>query len=740
MFRKANILPILFGLVCIASLCALRIADPFFVQSVREAAFDQFQQVSPREYVATPVRVVDIDEASLKKFGQWPWPRNLVAELADRLGQMGAAAITFDILFIEPDRLSPSRLIANPEISQFIDQNQLDQLAAQAPDNDKILAETLAGLPAVLGFARVDQSDEGSPTVKPGFAYTGSDPVDAVPYFPASARNLPSLDEAASGLGSISLAPDESVSVVRTVPLLWTDGKQLFPSLAVESLRVAQGVSTILVHAVEGNGTVIQAVQVGDFSIPTTPDGELWMRYSAERKERYVSAQAVLADEVEQATVDAIAGHIVLVGTSAVGLHDIRATALGENVPGVSIHAQLLEQVITGSYVYRSDWVDGLELFGFLLVATYVLFLTLVASPIVSLFIGGFVAGSVAVGTWLAYARSGLLVDPTFPMSGGFVVYLAMTSVRYFTADRQKRQIRRAFSQYVAPAVLNQIDERPDSLSLGGEIRQVTVMFTDVRNFTTLSEKLPPVEVVQFLNDLLGSLSDEIMHEHGTIDKYIGDSIMAFWNAPVPVPEHEADSCRAALRMRDAVRRFNEDRARQEASEKPQTGSIAIGIGINTGEACVGNMGSQSRFDYSVIGDTVNIAARVETASKEIGFDIIISEWTADGASGMALLEAGSVELKGKAEIVPVHVLVGDEQVAGSDEFENLAKAHTGLLDALRSNSSAFESRLAECRKLAGSVLPELTGFYDRIPARRGDFELPSEPPAPVAIALTQTR
>lgn len=736
MFRRANLLPLIFGLVCVAGLCGLRIADPFLLQSLRETAFDQFQQISPRDYVETPVRVVDIDEESLKAYGQWPWPRSRIAELTERLGQMGAAAVAFDILFAEPDRLSPSRLIEDPALSGLFDRNQLDRLAGEIPDNDDLLAARFAELPVVLGFASVAEAEGSYPPVKPGFAYTGADPIAAVPRFPGAAVNLPKLEEAAAGLGSISLSPDESISVVRKVPLLWSDGEKLYPSLAIEALRVAQGVSTILVHAISDTGTLVQAVRVGDFEIPTTPDGSLWMRYSLERAERYVSAQAILGDEVEQATVDAITGHIILVGTSAVGLYDIRATSVGENVPGVSVHAQLLEQVISGNFVYRSDWVDGLELFGFLIVATYVLVMTIIAGPMISLLVGSIVSAGVVIGTWLAYKNSGLLVDPTFPLAGSFIVYLAMTSIRYFTADRQKRQIRRAFSQYVAPTVLQQIEEQPDTLSLGGEMRDVTIMFTDVRNFTSFSEKLPPVEVVLFLNGLLGRLSEEIILEHGTIDKFIGDSIMAFWNAPVDIPDHEIMACRAALRMREALERFNKDKDGSATGRRPGHEEIAIGIGINTGEACVGNMGSESRFDYSVIGDAVNVASRVESASKQVGYDIVLSRTTSAGASGMAVLDAGAIALKGISETVPIHILVGDESVAQSAEFARLANAHANMVEALRTNATGWESRLLVCKDLARPVSRHLAGFYDMLPSRLDDFREQLETASPLPLSV----
>lgn len=723
MLSRASTLPLIFGLLCIGGLAAIRIADPFFLSTVRETAFDQFQQLSPRDYVETPVRIVDIDEASLRQFGQWPWPRSQIAELSLRLGEMGAAAIVFDILFAEPDRLSPSQLIKDPSFALLPDAQRQAWLSADLPDNDKLFGEAIAGLPVVLGFARLDQPEASLPPVKAGFAYTGEDPADVLPSFTSATHNLPSLEEAATGIGSISLSPTESVSVVRKVPLLWSDGSKIYPSLAVEALRVAQGASTIVVHALAGQPTIVQEVRVGDLTIPTTPDGGLWMRYSRERKDQYVSAGAILADEIEQETVDRINGHIVLIGTSAVGLFDIRATSIGENVPGVSIHAQLLEQIITSTFVSRGDWTEGLELFGFVLLSLFMLVMALATGPAVSFGSGGVVAAAIAASTWLAYTKYGLLIDPTFPMAGGFMVYIAMTTFRYFTADRQKRQIRRAFSQYVAPAVLQQIEEHPESLVLGGETREVTVMFVDIRNFTSLSETLPPGDVILFLNSLLGELSREITAEKGTIDKYIGDSIMAFWNAPVVIKDHAGGAGRAALGMRRALERFNNLSAGGMQPEwRRHLPKIAIGTGITTGLACVGNMGSESRFDYSVVGDTVNIASRVETATKHLAFDIVLSGATAIKVPELATLEAGTIALKGKHEHIPVHILVGDDRLAESNEFHRLREEHSALLEALRNGHADWEERLSLCKALAAAFPCGLEAFYDRIPGRIDDF------------------
>ena len=263
------------------------------------------------------------------------------------------------------------------------------------------------------------------------------------------------------------------------------------------------------------------------------------------------------------------------------------------------------------------------------------------------------------------------------------------------------------------------MDKEHGELTLGGELKQMTIMFTDIRNFTSFSEKLPPVDVVLFLNGLLGKLSEQIIEERGTIDKFIGDSIMAFWNAPIEIADHEKHACRAALRMREALQEFNRENAEDEEGGYDP---IAIGIGINTGQGCVGNMGSSARFDYSVIGDSVNTASRVEAACKQVGFDIVVSEETVKGIPDYATLEAGTISLKGKSVGVPVHIVVGDEDVAGSSDFKVLAADHRELVDALRSGAPGWEAKLHSCKELAHPVSDQLVDFYDTIPSRLDDF------------------
>ncbi|QPB19126.1 adenylate/guanylate cyclase domain-containing protein [Rhizobium sp. 007] len=708
---RAQQIGVIIGLAIVAVLTLLRASDPQLLRSIRDVTFDEYQRLSPRSFEELPVRVIDIDEASLREFGQWPWPRDRLALLVDRLSEMGAAAIAFDILFAEPDRLSPRTVVGNVP---GIDPSLLSQL----PDNDEIFADTIADKPVVLGFGL---TNEGTyrPSVKAGFAFTGESPVGAPPHINAATPLRPRLEANAAGIGHISLNPGSSSSVVRAVPLFLTDGEQLYPNLALEALRVAQGVSTYVLAGAPDAAGVMVSVKTGDFVVPVTAAGELWLYVSPDRAERYVSARHVLAEKGASAEVSAaINGSIVFIGTSAAGLQDIRVTALGENVPGVSLHAQTLEQILNGRYLSRPDWADGLEIFAIAVLGSLLVILTTFVSPAVALACGLAITALAVVASWLCFSYAGLLFDPLAPIISGSVTHFAATSFRILVIDRERREVRRAFGQYLSPSLLYRIEHTRDALRLGGDDRQLTVMFVDVRHFTEISERLTPRAVVGFLNTLLDALSRHVVANEGTLDKFIGDSIMAFWNAPVDVADHETKAVRAALAMRETLAELNAADAFGFGKDQP----VGIGIGIHTGVACVGNMGAETRFNYSAVGDAVNVAARIESSCKEIGFDILISEDTARLQLGAALLEAGTIGLKGKSSLTRLFAVVGDERVTQSAEFAELRQLHNQLVEAFRSRSPDTRRIVSAIRLKTKMIAPGLAEFYRRISRRADHF------------------
>jgi adenylate cyclase len=706
-----RLVPTLFGLALVLALVLLRAADPYPVQTVREIAFDFYQRLAPREAPNDfPIRVVDIDEASLADIGQWPWPRDRLALLTSRLAELGAAAIAFDVLFPEADRMSPSRIAAGVP--------GLDP--ASFPDTDAQFAAAIANAPAVMGFSDTAGVSGMPPPPRAGISISGTDPIGAVPKLRGAVLPLPAIIDAASGLGSLSLSTEDLATTVRRLPLLWTDGKQFFPTLSVEALRIALGEQNIVVFG-ETDAPYVEAVRIGGYTVPTMAEGDLWLYYREPDNALYVSARDILGDNFQQ-MADRISGHIVFIGTSASGLLDIHGTTLGDNVPGVSIHAQALEQMLSETYLTRTDWVSGLEIVGFFLVGALLVLIVLRLGPLAGLLTGAVAFGGVAAFSWYAYRQWGLMIDPSFPLFGLLVTYAALTFFQFVIADADKRQIRRAFGYYVAPSLLAEIERNADRLKLGGEMRDLTVMFSDVRGFTSLSERLPPSGIVTMLNILFSALGRRIVGEMGTIDKFIGDAIMAFWNAPVDVPEHAHRACRAALGMREELRALNARDAFGLGAAGADRQAITIGIGIATGPALVGNMGLETRFDYSCIGDTVNTASRVEGACKSVGYDIVVTAETRAAAPEFASLAAGRIALKGKAQPVAIHILVGDAAVAASAAFKALEIEHRRTIAALEDRQDASGS-IARCLALCVEVEPGLAAFYEKLASRPEDFE-----------------
>ncbi|MEX1179737.1 MAG: adenylate/guanylate cyclase domain-containing protein [Cucumibacter sp.] len=710
---RRQLIAALLGLLILAALAGARLWNPYPLQAARDIGFDFYQRLAPRPAGTFPVRVVDIDEPSLAEIGQWPWPRDVLARLTDRLTELGAAAIAFDIVFSEADRASPLRLAESLGPGAALTADQI----AGLPDFDEGFAEALAAAPSVLAFLVSSGTGSLPQALKSGVAIVGPDPSRKAYRMRGAVLPLPRLFESARGLGAINLNPVDAVDVIRRVPLVWTDGTTLFPALALEALRVAQGAGTLVVFG-DDQGRM-SSVRVGDFEAPTTGEGLFQVYYSAANPELYVSARRLLGED-DADVAPLIAGHIVLVGTSAEGLLDIKATPLGEDVPGVAIHAQIIEQMLSGQYLERSDWVVGLEILGFVLIGLAIIGAILRSGPRLSLAIGaGFVIAWLSF-SWMAFRNYGLLIDSTFPLGGGFVVYAAMIFFQFTIADADKRQIRRAFGHYVAPAVLSEI-ERTEKLELGGEEKDLTIMFIDVRNYTTISEAMTPQALVGMLNRMFEALGAEITTSRGTIDKFIGDAIMAFWNAPLDVERHPLKACEAALKARVALARINAVDGFGLKASGNKVGELRIGIGIATGRALVGNMGLETRFDYSCVGDVVNVASRVESTCKALGFDIAVTDETRKAASELAFLGAGSLGLKGKSEREPVHILVGDAAMARSTGFKALAEAHA-LLVASLAKGEMDAAGLEDCRALAGPVEPRLADFYPLIPGRAGDF------------------
>lgn len=719
------------ALVVLAALTWLRAESPWIVTELQERTFDAYQRLQPRAYADFPVRIVDIDEASIAAFGQWPWPRTRLAAITNRLAELGAGATAFAMIFPEPDRTTPKQMIEDLQRTDLPDRELTLSLLARLPDHDRLFADAMRRTNAVLGFATSRSPNDTRPAAKAGLAFVGVKPTDVLPRFRGAVANLAVLDEAASGVGGINLSARDRSGIIRRIPMLFSDGTRIYPGLAGEALRVAQGQKGIVVRGTGASGeadsghAALLDMRIGQFRVPLTADGETWLYFGRERPERYISVKDLLDPAKEAEVRPRIEGSIVLVGTSAAGLVDAYATPLGQVVPGVAVHAQLIEQILAQDFIMRPDWANGLEIIVTVLLAACVAVMLLSFGAQFSL-IAGVIALLVALaGSWFAFSQFRLLLDPIYPSLAAITMYIAIERTLRIASDKEKKFVRQAFGQYLAPELLARLETSPQAMQLGGEAREITVMFMDVRGFTPLSEALSATELVDFINTLLSPLSEAIQAELGTIDKYIGDSIMAFWNAPLDIADHPQRACHAALKMREIVRQLNEDDAFGFEGRGIPGGEVKIGVGLNFGIAAVGNMGSEIRFNYSAMGDVVNVSARIESATRSFGTDLLVSQEVAAVANGIALLEAGEILLKGKSTPTKLFALAGDETVASSAEFAELSRLHASLLQALATgDAAAAAAALAACRPLAPEAL---SGLYDYFGDRVNELTAPAQ-------------
>ena len=706
----------LLALGLLIALAGLRVADPPPLEELRVRTFDLFQVLHPRAALERPVVIVDIDEKSLKTLGQWPWPRTRVADLITQLTRMGALVIAFDIVFAEPDRMSPS--IA-ADTFRNLDDTTREKLRA-LPSNDSVLADALRHSRVVLGesglpFA-VAPTDAKMPPV--GIATLGSDPRPYLLNYPGLLRNVPVLEQAATGHGLFTIRVERD-GIVRRVPMVMQAQGTILPSLTLEMLRVVSGTNTLLIKTDEAG---IRSVAVPGFEIPTNRNGQLWIHFSPHDPARYVSAADVLAGDVAP---ERVARKLVLIGTSAVGLLDSKTTPIDPVMPGVEVHAQVLESALTGSLLSTPNYAIGAELCAAILLGTAIIWLAPILNPAALLGFGALIVASTVGAAWYLYLQDRLLIDFTYPLLSSLLVYLTLMFSNYFSEQAQRRRIRSAFGQYLSPTLVEQLAQSPEKLVLGGEQRNMTIMFSDVRGFTTISElyKSDPQGLTSLMNRFLTPLTNAIIDRKGTIDKYMGDAIMAFWNAPLDDASHEINACDAALDMQDRIVKLNHDREQEAQSSGKPFISLQVGVGLNTGLCVVGNMGSDLRFDYSVLGDSVNLASRLEGQSKTYGLPIIAGSKTALAAKGkFAILEIDFITVKGKTEPEVVYAIMGRDDVANSGRFQKLRDLNSKLLSCYRSRdwlvalAAIEEGRIAdEDRRL--STLFDL--YVDRIHAFR---------------------
>lgn len=642
------------ALITLAVIVGIRIADPAFVESVRLRYFDTLVTSKPAQ--VTDVHVVNIDEASLEKHGQFPFSRDVYAGIIRDLYSRNAGLVVFNVLTPDRDRMG----------------------------RDAAYVATLQNFPTVL--PSVGSSQTRNQPRQPGSAVIGPlDPVAFVTY-PGIIANIPAVERAAAGVGITNTLP-EIDGVVRRVPMVVAVDGKLYPSLAMETMRVAAGDSTFQVKV---NELGVEKMRIPQFG-PVTTDSlsRIWVDWS-QTPERH-SLTNLPRD---------FGGKIVVVGVSAQGLSNPVATSLGEMLPQ-DLQAAVIGTVIANTArpaITRPAWADGVEI------------ITLIVLSVVLIFLGrwiyvGIGSSVVVLGVCLwvpgaLYSSHAWLTDGTLVVAGIVLVLLHSYGVKFVSEYLAKQQIKKQFGTYLSPAMVEKLQKNPELLQLGGEERELSIMFTDVRGFTTISEHYgrDVQGLTKIMNRYMTAMTAKIIENEGTLDKYIGDAQMAFWNAPLDDADHAKNAVRTALQMMESLDAFN---AEITAEGIPAFG---MGLGINTATVVVGNMGSDQRFDYTCLGDGVNLASRLEGQSKPYGVKIVLGSRTAELVRDTyPVAELDCIAVKGKKEGVKIYTLVADN--AQHQDFLNLYYA------------GKWKQALALiplCKKTS----PELENYYDAMALR----------------------
>jgi len=659
-------------LIAAAVIClvfALFIWAPAFLTTVETKLYDLHFTLRGARDAGDQVVIVAADEKSLATLGRWPWPRSVLADLVTALSDGGAKVIVFDILLSEPqvagelraadqltERFQALGLSPLGGVGQALKQ-ELDTLVRKA-DHDGRLEEAFRRsgrvvLPMVFEITPRSAGAAPEPSGPPlkSALVSFARYAERGQYPPPSASEagvpIPRLAAVARDLGHVTMIADPD-GTTRWEALVFEYRGYYYPSLPVQAARLAMGVPASGLKLDFG-----RALNVGPVSIPVDPRDRMLIDYAGPANTfRYLSAVDVLAGRVRP---DAIRDRIVFVGASAAGIYDLRVTPLSPILPGVEKHANVTANILGGRFLKRPDWVELLEAAGILFWPFLLAWLLPRLRPMLSV-------ASVAVLWGLFFGAvhwaflKGLWLPLVYPSLAMGLTFLGITVYRLLTEERQRLWIKRAFQRFVSPEVVEQLVENPAALQFGGEVRNLTVLFTDIRDFTTYTERHPPQEVVHMLREYLTVMSDQVIANQGTLDKYIGDAVMAIFGAPVPFPDHAEKACRAALAMIDELEKLQVKWAAE--GREP----FRMGIGINSGEMVVGNLGSEQLFDYTVVGDGVNLGARLESLNKEYETKrhIIISESTYEAAKDvLEVRRLGEVLVKGKTRPVVIYELQG---------------------------------------------------------------------------------
>ena len=629
-------------LIVAAILLGIRIDNSDTVKTLRYKTWDYFQQIHPRDVISDSVTVVNITEEDLKKYGQWPWPRHIMAMLHARIGDSGAILVNYNILFSEPDRMSGVEYLKSMPMSNDL----REQLGSVLLDTDGVFSTVLKE----SGRAVILMSVKNQRGVYLPSTTQIIEKGEVKPWlyqFEGIVSPTAKISAGVSGMG-VNVTSPEPDAVVRKMPVLIRIGEKIYPSMLLENVRLLNGSKRIKVIAKpHGIDEVLVSKKAG---VPVNHNAEMYINYADPSKYVQMSASEIFSDNFNE---NKIKGRIVIVGMDAAGLSVLKYTPHGLTTDQM-ISAQALDTLLTGKHLIRIPQADAYEIIFMAMLGLLMIILTPRVSVLFSVPLLLFVTGGISYASFMAYANKGFLIDPSFAVLYVFLIWSHSTYNNFATQSRLRKQIKKQFEHYLDPAMVKKLQKDPSLLKLGGETREMTFLFSDIRGFTPISEKYKgnPEGLTKLINRFLTCMTDVIIANGGTIDKFMGDCIMAFWNAPIENSKHRELAVKSAVEMTVALAELN---MHLHAEGLPK---INIGIGINTGQALVGNMGSEQRFDYSVIGDAVNLASRLESSSKTLKQTIVIGDETRKTIETNYPFEyIDSITVKGKTEKIKVYTI-----------------------------------------------------------------------------------
>jgi adenylate cyclase len=665
MIKKILLSPWL-ALFTFALLLTFKLQDPYLVEATRLKFYDYIMLDKAKQ--SEQIVVVNLGEKAIEKYGQWPFPREVHAEIIGDIYGRGAALVGSTVLMPEPDRMG----------------------------TDRALADTLTKYPVVLSQTVTDSCKAGNQNIaRTGVAVVGDgQPTEFLPQYPCVLSNIPALQETAAGVGITSTLP-ETDGVVRRVPLLSQSKGEYYPAFAIEMLRVAAGDSS---YQAKINQTGVEALRIPSFETIKTDE---YSRMFINPNYQFQSY------EIGKDPLPVLSGKIVVLGVTAAGVSNPVATPSGAQYPH-QLQASILETLINGDSVSIPNWTQLVDLAALLVLALALIIISRLKYSIV--WIGLILGGYLYLPMYL-FASKGILLDVTFNVIAIAIIYMHIYTVKFISEFLQKQQIKKQFGTYLSPDLVARLQRQPDLLKLGGESRELSIMFTDVRGFTTISEHYG--EDVQGLTSIMNRymtvMTRAILENNGTLDKYIGDAQMAFWNAPLDNNKHALDAVRTAFQMLKDLETFNEEVTKEGIP------AFGMGLGINTATVVVGNMGSDQRFDYTCLGDGVNLAARLEGQTKPYGVKLIVGPQTAESIGNVyQVVELDLIAVKGKTEPAQIYTVLDVADPAGE-------LLHKKFLDFYRQGK--WDAAINLIKDLKRCWNEELNAYYDMMEQRIYDLK-----------------